>query len=177
MHGVWDTKSEPGIFLTALEPGLAAPCLVLQHVRWGRQLCWEHIQHCRESQMLANGVCRASSMSYKALSNCLVGSNAQERGEAILGSSPATPKNSLSCRLPAHAHSADHSSQTLFWLTLQAPALVWETRSVQDFWGPGPFCQYEKFTSMLGKSEQRTLCVSDESAKQGVCLLFSSSFH
>lgn len=64
-----------------------------------------------------------ASISYRGLSSCLVHSNAQGRGKVMLGSSPATPKNSLSCRLPAHAHSADHSCQTLLWLTLQAQLL------------------------------------------------------
>lgn len=133
MHGVQDTKSEPGIFLTALEPafGSTRPSAAAHEAR--QAACWGHIEHSRASQMPANGTCRASNISCRALSNCLVGSNAQGRREAMLGSSPATPENSLSRRLPAHAHSANHSSQTLFWLTLQAPALVRETRSVQDF--------------------------------------------
>lgn len=139
--------------------------------------CWVRIEHSRESQMPANGTCRASSISYRSLSNCLVGSNAQGRWEAMLGKSSATPKE-FSVPQAARAGSLSRPQLSDFVLAYAAgPSSRIGNQKCSGLLRSRPFCQHKKFTSMLGRSEQRTLCISTESAKQSVCLLFSFSFH
>lgn len=87
------------------------------------------------------------------------------------GSSPATPGNALSCQLPAPARSAGRSSQALCWLLHRKPEAL-RTSEVQVL-----FANIKYLPSRPGGPEQRTLCVSVESAKQSVRLVLSSSFH
>lgn len=151
----------------------APPCLTLQHVRCIGRLAVGAAGQVRCLQM-ALAEPQIFPMELYPMPNGQ--QRSAERGSDA-GRPLLPPRKAPRRRLPAPARSAGHSSQTLCWLTLQAPAFARENRSAQDFWGPSPFCQHKKFTGVPGGPEQRTLCASVESAKQSVCLLFSSSFH
>lgn len=69
VRGVRDTRSGPGIFPTALGPdlGSAVPNTEAHEVSW--VACRGYTGYREESQMPVNGTCRASDISYRALSN------------------------------------------------------------------------------------------------------------